>query len=212
MDKDVILIGGGGHCKSVVDVLEQIGYNIVGIIDQPSELGKEILSYKIIGNDNDIPLYCKKHKFVITIGQIMSPNARIRIYNRIKEYGGELLTVVSPLAHISKYATIGEGTIIMNGATVNADTSIGKCCIINTTANIEHDVVVGDFCHISTGAMINGGCTIGNNTFIGSQSVVVNGKSIAEDSVIGAGSVVNKDIIDKGTYAGNPVKKIKTSL
>lgn len=208
--KNLILVGGGGHCKSVVDVAESAGYNILGILDMPEEVGKSVLNYKVIGTDEEIPQYVDKAEFVITVGFIKSPAIRIRIYNRIKEAGGKLATIVASTAHVSCYATLGEGTVVMHQAVVNAGAQIGVNCIINTFANIEHDAVVGEQCHISTGTMVNGDCKVGDRVFIGSQSVLANGIAIGEDIIVGAGSLVRKSISDKGIHSGNPaILKIK---
>ncbi len=211
MNKDLILLGGGGHCKSVIDVAESAGYNILGVLDMPEEVENSILDYKVIGTDDDIPQYVYKAKFVITVGFIKNPAIRIRIYNKVKEYGGKLATIVASTAHVSKYATIGEGTVVMHQAVVNAGAKIGVNCIINTFCDIEHDAVIGNQCHISTGTMVNGDCKVGERVFIGSQSVLANGITVGDDIIIGAGSVVRKSISEKGVYAGNPaILKIKS--
>lgn len=202
--KNLILVGGGGHCKSVIDVVESAGYNILGILDMPEDVGKSVLNYKVIGTDEEIQQYADKAEFIITVGFIRNPAIRIRIYNRIKESGGKLATIVASSAHVSRYATLGEGTVVMHQAVVNAGAKIGDNCIINTFCNIEHDAMIGDQCHISTGAIVNGDCKVGERVFIGSQSVLVNGIEVGEDIVVGAGSVVRKSISEKGVYVGNP--------
>lgn len=211
MKHPLILIGGGGHCKSVIEVAESAGYEIKGILDMPDEVGKEVLpGHKIIGIDDDIPQYVEKCDFVITVGFIKNPALRIKLYNKVKAAGGRLATIIASTAHVSKYAELGEGTVIMHHAFVNAGAKIGDNCIINTFVNIEHDAEVGNQCHISTGTMVNGECKIGENCFIGSQSVCANCIEIASDIIVGAGSVVRKSIRVKGIYAGNPaILKIK---
>ena len=99
-------------------------------------------------------------------------------------------TIISPLAYVSKHAAIGEGSIIMNGAVVNAKSIIGKNCIINTKSNVEHGVSIGDFCHISTCAVINGDSLIGKGSFIGSNATISNGISIKKNSIISAGKFI----------------------
>lgn len=208
--KNLILVGGGGHCKSVIEVAESAGYTILGIVDRPEELGKLVLDYKVIGVDDDIPQYVEKAEFVITVGFIKNPALRIKLYNKVKEAGGKLATIVASTAHVSKYATLGEGTVVMHQAFVNAGAQIGNTVILNTFTNIEHDAVVGDQCHISTGTMVNGDCKIGKNVFVGSQSVLANGIEVGDNIIIGAGSVVRKSISQKGIYVGNPaILKIK---
>lgn len=202
--KNLILIGGGGHCKSVIDVAESAGYNILGVLDMPKEVGKSILDYKVIGTDDDIPQYIDKTEFIITVGFIKNPAIRVRIYNKVKETGGKLATIVASTAHVSRYASLGDGTVVMHQAVVNAGAKVGDNCILNSFCNIEHDVVIGDQCHVSTGTMVNGDCKVGDRVFIGSQSVLANGISIGNDIIVGAGSVVRKSISEKGIYAGNP--------
>ena len=209
--RNIILVGGGGHCKSVIEVAESAGYEIKGILDKPEEVGKEVLpGHKVIGTDDNIPQYVEECDFIITVGFIKNPTLRIKLYNKVKAAGGRLATIIASTAHVSKYAELGEGTVIMHHAFVNAGANIGDNCIINTFVNIEHDAVVGNQCHISTGTMVNGECKIGENCFIGSQSVCANCIEIASDIIVGAGSVVRKSIRMKGIYAGNPaVLKIK---
>lgn len=191
---NLILVGGGGHCKSVIDVAEGAGYTILGILDKPEEVGKKVLNYKIIGTDDDIPQYVDKAEFVITVGQIKSSGLRRKIAERIEKAGGKYATIIASDATVSKYATIGEGTVILHKCVVNADAKIGNNCIINTMANIEHEVVIGDFCHISTGTMINGCTHIGNNCFVGSGSVLFNCLNINAGTIIGAGSIIRNNI------------------
>lgn len=211
MKRPLILIGGGGHCKSAIEVAESAGYEIMGILDMPDEVGKEVLpGHKVIGTDDEIPQYVEECDFVITVGFIKNPALRIKLYNKVKAAGGRLATIIASTAHVSKYAELGEGTVIMHHAFVNAGAKIGDNCIINTFVNIEHDAEVGNQCHISTGTMVNGECKIGENCFIGSQSVCANCIEIASDIIVGAGSVVRKSIRVKGIYAGNPaILKIK---
>ena len=208
--KNLILIGGGGHCKSVIDVAESAGYNILGILDMPEDIGKSVLGYKVIGTDDDIPQFADKAEFIITVGFIKNPAIRMRIFDKVREAGGKLANIIASTAHVSRYASLGEGTVVMHQAVVNAGAKIGENCIINTFCNIEHDAVIGDQCHISTGTMVNGDCKVGKMCFIGSQSVLANGISICDDVIVGAGSLVRKNILKPGLYSGNPaILKIK---
>ena len=190
--KQLILLGGGGHCKSVIDAAESAGYTILGILDKPELVGTRILDSEIIGVDDDIPQYVDKAAFVITVGQIKSPAIRQKLDGLVKQAGGKMATIVASDAYVSKYATIEEGTVVMHKAFVNAGAKIGRNCIINTMANIEHDCEIGDFCHISTGVMVNGDTKVGKNSFVGSGSVLYNGIEVKEDSIIPAGTVVRK--------------------
>ena len=209
-NKKLILVGGGGHCKSVIDVALSAGYSIIGVLDVPENQGKMVLNIPVIGTDDRIPEFVDQAEFIVTVGQIADAKLRKKLHELIETAGGRLATIIASTAYVSEFATIGEGTVVMHKAFVNADAVIGKACIINTFANIEHDAVIGDYCHISTGAMVNGNCKVGDETFLGSQSVMVNGIEIVGGCLIGAGSLIRKNLKIKGVYSGNPaVIKIK---
>ena len=196
----------------MIEAAESSGYKILGVLDIPENVGKNILSTKVIGTDDDISKYVEKAEFVIAMAFIKNPSIRIRLYNKIKECSGKLATIVASTAYVSKYAEIGEGTVVLHQAFVNAGAKVGKNVILNTATNIEHDVVIGDHCHISTGTMVNGECKVGERCFIGSQSVLANCISLCDDIIVGAGSFVVKSISEKGIYFGNPAKLKVTDI
>lgn len=209
--QDIILIGGGGHCRAAIDVIEAEGrFKIAGILERKEKIGTKVLGYEVIGADCDLPRLTKQYKnFLITVGQIETPEKRKNLFAEIKGLNLKLATVISPYAYISRHSQAGEGTIVLHGARINANVKIGKNCIINTSAIIEHDCRIGDHCHISTGSIINGECMIGDGVFIGSNSVIVNRSSIVGNTVVGAGSVVINPISQRGVYAGNPALMLK---
>ena len=151
MKEKIILIGGGGHCKSCIDVIEQEGkYRIAGIVDVSEKLHQKVLGYEIIATDDDLPRLVNEYEnFLITLGQIKSPEKRIRIFQTLKDLGAKLPVIISPLAYVSKHAEIGDGTIIMHHSLINAGAKIGSNCIINSKALIEHDAIIEDHCHIA---------------------------------------------------------------
>ena len=207
--KDLILIGGGGHCRSCIDVIESEGhFNVAGIVDEENKRYQKVLGYEIIASDKDLPDLAGKHSdFLIAIGSIKDSNRRSEKFEYIKQLGGQFPVIISSLAHVSKHASIGEGTIVMHRVVVNAAARVGKNCIINTLALVEHDSKIGDHCHISTGSIINGTCNIGNRVFIGSNTVVANNIDIGDDVIVGAGSFVTKPIDKAGFYIGNPARR-----
>ncbi len=186
----ILLLGAGGHCKSVIDVIEQEGkFEIAGIIDNDLEIGSKVLSYEVIGKDSNLEVLRKTYKYAfIVVGQIKSAVVRKKLFKRLKELNYILPTIISPLAYVSKYANIDEGTVVMHHALVNTDAEIGKNCIINTKALIEHDAIVEDYCHISTGAIVNGGVVVKEETFYGSNAT--SKEYIDVNGFIKAGSIV----------------------
>lgn len=188
--KEILLIGGGGHCKAVIDVIEQESkYTIAGIIDTKEKIGQRVFDYEIIGSDNELEELFKRYQYAcITVGQIKSPVPRQNLFNQLKKIGYTLPTIISPFAYVSKYSTVGEGTIIMHHSLINANAKIGSNCIINTKALVEHDSIVEDDCHISTAAVINGGVKVKKGSFMGSNST--SKEAIEISGFIKAGSVI----------------------
>lgn len=199
----ILLVGAGGHCRSCIDVIE-LGriFKIAGIVDKASEAGSrerevEVLGYPIVGTDDDLPTLRKKFNYaLVTVGQIKSPDVRIRLHQRLLELGFELPTIISPLAYVSRHAEIGRGTIVMHHALVNAGAKVGKNCIINSKALVEHDVVIKDHCHIATMSIVNGHSVVGNSSFVGSNSTIIECINIGSKCIVSAGSRIFSNIKD----------------
>jgi sugar O-acyltransferase (sialic acid O-acetyltransferase NeuD family) len=190
--KNIILIGGGGHCKSCVDVIENENkYKIIAIIDKKKNF---LLSYKVFPESYLNKKLIKNNYAFVTVGHIKNYKPRVKIFSRLKDLGFKIPSIISPLAYISKHAIIGQGTIVMHGAIINAGAVIGNNCIINTNSLIEHDVIIGEHTHISTEVTINGGVVIGNNVFVGSRTVIKDNINIGDRCIIGAGLYIKKNL------------------
>jgi sugar O-acyltransferase (sialic acid O-acetyltransferase NeuD family) len=206
----LVLVGGGGHCKSVLDCIIRDGsWQVVGILDIEENVGKEISGIQIIGTDDMLPQLSSvgiKNAF-LTVGCIFDNKIRHNLYSLLKKYDFSLPVIKDPSAIVSDKASIGEGTFIGKGCIVNVGAKIGKMCIVNTSAVIEHDCSVESFVNISPGAVLCGGVTIGQDTFIGAASVVIQGVAISDACLIGAGSVVTKNISHGIKAFGNPCRE-----
>ena len=189
----VLLIGGGGHCRSVIDVIESgAQYWVAGIVQPASDGLAPILGYPVRGDDDALPglLGQTPCALVISLGLV----ERFELFGKLLELRAEIPFVVSPRAHVSRHAQLGPGTVVLHGALVNAAARIGENCIINSMALVEHDARIGPHCHISTGARVNGDVEIGAGCFIGSGTVIHQGVTIGAGSVIGAGCVISRDV------------------
>ncbi|BBP45519.1 acetyltransferase [Thiosulfatimonas sediminis] len=200
----LMLIGGGGHCRSCIDVIESTHlFQIKGIVEADNASVDASLAYPLLGYDRDlIPLLNETPNCLITIGQLSNPKIRQSVYQHLCSLNANMLTVISAHAYVASTASIGKGTIVMHQALVNAYAQIGENGIINSQALIEHDCVIGNDCHISTGAKVNGGVTIGRGCFIGSGAVIKQGLSLSDNVVVGANSTVLRDITQPGIYTG----------
>lgn len=194
--KKILLIGGGGHCRAAIDVIESAGTFLVQGVVQPLRDGRQpVLGYPILGEDADLPeLLAQTRCAMVTVGQIKTAVIRRRLYEEVSRYGAEMPVIVSPRAYVSPHAVVSNGTLVQHGALVNAGAKVGVNCIVNSLALIEHDAVLGDHCHASTGCRINGGVVIESECFIGSGAVLCQGVRIGAGSVIGAGCVIRGDV------------------
>ncbi len=187
----MVLYGASGHCRVVVDIVEALGLPIDYIVDDNPEI-RDLLGYEVrrnCGNYEDA---------IITIGQNWT---RKRVFEQINV--NHYVKAVHPTAIVSPRSTIGEGSVVMQGAIIQSCAHIGKHCIVNTGASVGHDVTIGDFVHVASHATITGGATIGEGTWIGAGSVIRQGVHIGSWSMIGAGSVVVDDIPDGVVAFGN---------
>lgn len=193
----ILLVGAGGHARACIDVIEQEGrFAVAGLVGLPDEVGTRTLGYPVLGTDADLPALLGDYAYaLISVGQIKTPEPRMRLFDLLVQSGCALPVVVSPRAHVSKYAQLGAGTIVMHGAVVNAGAVVGRNCIINSQALVEHDAVIADHCHVATAAAINSGVRIGAGTFIGSNSSVRQGINIGERCLIGMGQRVLADCV-----------------
>ncbi len=210
--KSVVLIGGGGHCASVIDVIESLGdLRIHGILDRRDLVGKELSGYGILSTDDDIEdLMRQGHGFVITVGHMGNAQTRIKLFEKLRDLSAWLPALQSARAIVSRHSTVGDGTVVMHGAVVNAGSKVMENCIINTSAVVEHDCQIGPHTHISTQASVNGGCTIGARCLVGSGAVIRQGIRVSDDTIVGAGAVVVKSIVEPGTtVAGVPSRRIR---
>ncbi|CAK7078400.1 MAG: Putative acetyltransferase EpsM [Parabacteroides sp.] len=193
------LYGASGHAKVIIDILEAEGLEIEGLLDDNSTI-HELLGYPVNAKRANVsPL-------IVSIGDNLT---RKKIVNKMCCLFGK---AIHPSAVISQYATIDEGTVVMQGSVIQSSTSIGKHCIINTGASIDHDCRIEDFVHISPHVTLCGNVDVGEGTWIGAGAIIIPGVKIGRWSVIGAGSVVRKDIPDKVLALGNKCKVVKNII
>ena len=188
--KDIVLVGFGGHAKSVADTIERTGqFNIVGYTDVKE--GTECSRYKYLGIDDALEdIYESGVKYAaVGVGYIDKGDIRDKLYKMLKDIGFELPAVVDPSAIVSETAVIGEGTFIGKGAILNAEAKVGKMCIVNSKALVEHECTVGDYSHVAVGANLCGQVNLGDHVFVGAGSVVVQCVNVDAGTFIKAGEV-----------------------
>ena len=200
------ILGASGHGKVIADAALCMGVNTVVFFDDKWPLLDGISEWNVIGNtalllSNTID----SDGIIIAIGDNTIRNNKARV---LSDRGYSLTKIIHPSAIISRFASIGEGSVIFAGAIVNPDCIIGKNCIINSGAIIEHDCVLGDGVHISPGARLAGNVRVGDLSWIGIGACVRQQINIGNSVIVGAGSVVINDVEDNSTVIGIPGRTV----
>ncbi len=206
--EQVLVFGGGGHAKVVIDIIEkQAQYRVSGIIDIPLQKTPSLWNYAYLGTENDIG------NLGILQGIVAVGDNRIR--QQIVEKIATLLpkfrfiTAIHPSAQIARGVEISSGTVVMAGSCINADTRIGSHCIINTRSSIDHDCVIEDFASIAPGATLGGNVRVGCGSAVGLGASIIHKVSIGAHSLVGAGAVVVKDVPENVVAYGVPCQIIR---
>ncbi len=201
----LVLVGGGGHCKSVLDSALKVGrYTEIVVTDKDTSKEKIGVGCSKIATDEELPqLFSDGYKNAfISVGSIESTTVRRRLANMVSRIGFNLVRIEDPSAEISSLAQVGQGVFVGKKAILNAGVIVGDHAIINSGAIVEHDSIVGAFAHISVGAIICGGCSVGEDVLIGAGTTVIQGVRIGNRSIIGAGSLILGDVPDNTIVRG----------
>lgn len=202
MNKNVILIGNGGHAKVIADIIKLNNDKIVGFIVDENYEKKNESKINYLGDLSICEKYKKDCEFFVAIG-----NNLVR-KNLIKKLNLKWYTAIHPASVIDSTSIIDEGTCIMANAVVNSSSHIECHSIINTGAIVEHDCKVGKYCHLSPNSVICGTVVLGDNVHLGAGSTIINNVKITSNVILGAGCCVVDDIEDEGTYVGIPAKRV----
>lgn len=197
MTNEFVVIGAGGHGKVIIEIIEAMGGS-VGYVNDADPSLTAVLGYEVSTREPSAD-----ETAVIAVG---NNRTRKKIAERLS---CAFAAAIHPSANLSPRCVIGEGTVVMAGATINADASLGKHCIVNTNAGIDHDCVIGDYAHISPGVSLAGGVQVGEGAQVGIGASVIPGVRIGKWAVIGAGAAVIEDVPDHAVVAGVPAKVLR---
>lgn len=199
----VYLYGASSHGKVIAEILEQNGDTIQGVFDSNPAI-TALLDYPSLG-DFDAAKLVRNARLIITIG---NNDTRRKVALQLNV---PFATAIHPSASISKRSTIGEGSVVMAGVSVNADVRVGEHVILNTNCSVDHDCELGNFVHVSPNVALAGNVKVGEGTHLGIGSCVIQGIIIGKWATIGAGTVVITDVPDHAVIVGNPGRIIKYS-
>lgn len=201
--ESVYLIGAGSHAKIVMTTLEACCIGCKGIFDDDENLrGQEIWGVPILGTTYEMP---DTEDTLAVIG-IASNKTRREIASRFKNVAWPV--IIHPQTVVHSSVRFGEGSAVLAGGVIQADTVIGRHSIISTGAVIDHDCHIGDFCHLSMRCCVADGVSVGDAACIGIGSIVIPYISIGAGALTGAGSTVISNLDPDGVYVGSPARRI----
>ncbi len=208
MGLPIIILGGGGHAKVVIDTLLLQDRQILGYCELGPD-GKPVLEVARLGEEEVILRFApEKVRLANGIGSPL----RSAVYERFAAKGYLFEQVIHPSAVVATDVHLDSGVQIMAKAVVQPGTCIGIDTIINTAASVDHDCVLGSHVHVGPGAVLCGHVRVGDGAQIGAAATIIQGKSIGAGSIVGAGALVLEDIPSKVTAVGVPARVIKSEV
>lgn len=208
MNLPVLVLGGGGHAKVLINSLLSQSVDILGVTDPDAQKhGSTILGIPVIGGDDIVLKYSHEKILLINgLGSIKATTRRKQLYEHYKNLGYSFANVIHPSAVVAPDVKFQEGVQIMAGAIIQPGSSIGQDTIINTKTSIDHDCIIGDHVHLAPGVTLSGNVRVGNGVHVGTGATVIQGIRIENGSLIGAGAVVLRDVPEGSTVLGVPAK------
>ncbi len=205
----VVVIGGAGQGRQVIDALEVAGgIEVAGVLDGGLRLGTRIEGYEVLGGDGDLADAAERvgaTSFVVAIGDNATRGA---VLERAAAACPALapFTVIHPRAVVARDAVVGAGSIVLAGAVISNGCGVGRGVLLGTNASIDHDCTVDDHASLAPGAVTGGDVTIGRVTALGIGVSVIHGITIGAHSVVGAGAVVVRDLPGHVVAYGVPAR------
>jgi UDP-perosamine 4-acetyltransferase len=205
----VLLVGGGGHAKVVLDVARAAGFSVAGFLD-PDPVAPPIGEVRRLGDDDAAPTL-RMQGLAFAFVALGDNRLRRTIGMRLRAQGFGLVTLIHPSAIISPNASIGPGTVVMPLAVVNAAARIGNHVIVNTGAIVEHDCVLGDGVHVGPRSALGGGCVLGDEVFFGLGACARPLSRVGANATVGAGAVVLGEVEEGAVVVGAPARPLARS-
>lgn len=212
-DRPVILLGGGGHARVLMDLLRLIDATILGATTADGRGEPPLPGIPILGDDTVIDDYSPAVvQLVNAVGTATASEARQRLQEHFGAKGYRFPALVHPRAVVSSLAELADGCQIMAGAVIQAGATIGRGAIVNTMASVDHDCRIGDYVHVAPGAHLSGCVEVRECSLIGTGAAVIQGIRIGRLCTIGAGSAVVRDVAAGQRVAGSPARPLVTAI
>lgn len=208
MTKPIIVLGGGGHAKVLIDMLRRLDCRVLGMVDPNQTIGSVVHGLEVLGVDNAVFDYpAAEIELVNGIGSLPKDKGlRAGLFNAFSAKGYRFKTLIDPTAIVAADVELSDGVQVMAGVIIQAGTEIALNTIVNSGAIVDHDCRIGSHVHIAPGAVLSGAVEVGDAVHIGTGATIIQGISIGAGSIIGAGSVITQSIAcDQIVYPARPL-------
>lgn len=197
----VLVYGGGGHGKAVIELLRASGtYQIVGVIDDGLAAGTSLLGVPVLGGQEQLPGLFERgvRQAINAVGGISNLATRVVVFKRLHTLGFTCPSVVHPTAFVEPSARLEPGVQVFPHAYIGSEASIGYGSIINTAAIVSHDCRIGNYANLSPGATLAGGVKVGDGALIGMRATINLQVQVGASARIGNGATVKEDVPEAG--------------
>jgi sugar O-acyltransferase (sialic acid O-acetyltransferase NeuD family) len=202
----LVILGCGGHARSVADVALAAGYRQLLFIDANAGAGERLLGFAV---EREPPRVLPAGwRWIAAAGDGRARQRQVALAGELDWPAGSLAVLAAPTATIGAGASVGAGTFIAHHAHLGPLARVGTGVIVNTGAAVEHDCVIGDYAHVSVNATVAGRSRVGSRCFVGAGATVIDGVQIGDDITLGAGGVAIASLDTAGTYVGVPAKLV----
>jgi sugar O-acyltransferase (sialic acid O-acetyltransferase NeuD family) len=203
-EPELVVYGGGGHGRVVLDAAQAAGARVLGFLDDRLTAGSAVDGLPVLGNAG----WLAEHAGLAVALGVGDNAIRERIASEIVRAGSRLATVIHPRAVVAASAKVEAGAVVLAFAVVNPGARVGRGAIVNSGAVVEHDVELGEFSHVSPNATLGGAAQLGRAAHVGLAGCVLPGRSVGAGSTVGAGAVVTRDIGTGVVVVGVPARSV----
>jgi sugar O-acyltransferase (sialic acid O-acetyltransferase NeuD family) len=207
-ERALLVYGGGGHGKAVIDLIRTLGeFDVVGVIDDGLAAGTEIMGAPVVGGADELDAMRRKGagKAVNAVGGIGNINSRVTVFQRLKSTGYQFPTLVHPEAFVEVSARLADGVQVFPHAYVGSEAELDFGVIVNTAAVVSHDCHLSQYANVAPGSLLAGGVKVGPRCLIGMGVTVNLEVEIGAGARIGNSAVVKNSVPAAAVVAAGSV-------
>jgi sugar O-acyltransferase (sialic acid O-acetyltransferase NeuD family) len=205
----VVILGASGNALDILDIVDALGapWEAAGVLHDGRENGSEFGGLPILGRLAEAASLAD----VVFVNGIASERTHRRKLGIIAGAGldaARFVTLIHPLAAVSRRAAIGNGSCIGPGCAVSGQVEIGAHSWLGSGEVIGHECVLGAGVTVAPSATLADGVTLGAQAYVGSGAILRPGITVGEGALIGMGAVMLRDVPAGMVVAGNPARPL----